>query len=154
MAGMKSYCFKSNCLLIACMALIIITHTTTALALPETEEQALPETGEQTLTLVHAAMCESIENLLPVYPAVVFSISKGEIICFTAFDPVPKKTHVFHKWYKRDRLISRSKLTMNPPKWSSFSSMQLRNVDKGAWRVDITDANDTILKTLRFSISD
>lgn len=152
MAGMKSYKLKLYCLLTLCMALLIVTHT--ALALPDAEEQALPETGEQTLTLVHAAMCESIENLMPVYPAVVFSISKGEIICFTAFDPVPKKTHVFHKWYKRDRLISRSKLTMNPPKWSSFSSMQLRNVDKGAWRVDITDANDTILKTLRFSISD
>ena len=152
MAGMKSYELKLYYLLTVCLALIIVTHT--ALALPETGEQALPEPGEQTLTLVHATMCESIENLMPNCPAVVFSISKGEIICFTNFDPVPKKTHVFHKWYKRDRLISRSKLTLNPPKWSSFSSMQLRNVDKGAWRVDITDANDTILKTLRFSISD
>lgn len=106
------------------------------------------------LTLVHATMCEAIENYLPVYPSVIFSISQGEIICFTAFDPVPEQTHVYHKWYKRDRLISRSRLTLNPPKWSSFSSMQLRNADKGPWRVDVVDSDDIILQTLRFSISD
>ena len=109
---------------------------------------------EETLTLAHGTMCESIENFHPVCPAVVFSISKEKIICFTAFDPVPEKTHIFHQWYKKDRLISRARLTLNPPKWSSFSSMQLRNADKGPWRVDITDSNNNILQTLRFSISD
>ena len=105
-------------------------------------------------TLVHAVMCEAIENYLPVYPAVVFSIAQGEIICFTSFDPVPEETRVFHKWYKKDRLISMSRLILKPPKWSSFSSMQLRNLDKGPWRVDVENATGTVLQTLRFSISD
>lgn len=127
-----------------CLTWLLFTHTGLGLG----------ETGEKEPTLVHAVMCEAIENYLPVYPAVVFSIAQGEIICFTSFDPVPEETQVFHKWYKKDRLISLSRLTLKPPKWSSFSSMQLRNLDKGPWRVDVENANGAVLQTLRFSISD
>ncbi|MFH1155980.1 MAG: DUF2914 domain-containing protein [Pseudomonadota bacterium] len=110
--------------------------------------------AEDKLTLVSSVMCESVSNFLPVYPAVVFTISQGEIFCYTAFDPVPEQIHIYHKWYKRDTLISSARLTLNPPKWSSVSSMQLRDGDKGAWRVEIVDANNILVKTLRFSISD
>jgi len=51
-------------------------------------------------------------------------------------------------------LIFINKLTLTPPKWSSFSSMQLRNVDKGPWRVEIRDSRDNLMHVLRFSISD
>lgn len=103
-------------------------------------------------TLVQAVMCESIENFQPANPAVVFSISQGEVFCFSNFDPVIKKTHIFHKWYKKDKLIFTMRLTLSPPKWSSFSRIQLRNADKGPWRVEILDDNDTRLQTLRFSM--
>ena len=112
------------------------------------------DTSKTSPTLVNAVMCESIKNYLPVHPAVVFSISLETIICFTRFDPVPKTTDIFHKWYKKDHMVSLTKLTLKPPKWSSFSSMQLRHLDRGPWRVDIENADGKVLKTLRFSISD
>ncbi len=139
MTCMKSHRITHLLLLALGMAVVLATHA---------------GAQEKTLALVHGTMCESIENFHPVDPAVVFSISKGEIICFTTFDPVLERTNVFHKWYKKDQLISRARLTLQPPKWSSFSSMQLRKADKGPWRVDITDMNDNIMQTLRFSISD
>jgi hypothetical protein len=105
-------------------------------------------------TLVQAVMCESIENFQPLNPAVVFSISQGEVFCFTNFDPVIKKTHIFHKWYKKDKLIFTMRLTLSPPKWSSFSRVQLRDADKGPWRVEISAADDSLLQTLRFSMVD
>ncbi|MEE4365102.1 MAG: DUF2914 domain-containing protein [Desulfotignum sp.] len=104
--------------------------------------------------LVEAVMCEAIEKFKPVNQAVVFSISLGRVFCFTEFDPVPQETTVYHRWYRQDRLISTAKLVLNPPKWSSFSSMQLREADKGPWRVEIVDSREKLMKTLRFSISD
>lgn len=104
--------------------------------------------------LVQAQMCEAIERFQPVNPAVVFSISLGRVYCFSAFDPVFEESIVYHRWYRQDRLISNTRLVLNPPKWSSFSSMQLRPADKGPWRVEIVDSRDKLLKTLRFSISD
>ena len=106
------------------------------------------------LALGKAVMCESIKEYAPVNTAVVFSIERGRISCFTEFDPVPQKTYIHHKWYRRDSLVTVKRLTINPPRWSSFTSVQLRDADRGPWRVEITDADDTLLRTLRFSITD
>ena len=105
-------------------------------------------------TLVKAVMCESIQKLTPANEAIVFSIDLGRVSCFTEFDPVPKQTVIYHKWHRKGRLIAVKQLTINPPRWASFSSIQLRETDKGPWLVDITDKNDKLLHTLRFSITD
>ena len=105
-------------------------------------------------TLVQAVMCESIENFQPLNPAVIFSISQGEVFCFSNFDPVMNQTHIFHRWYKKDNLIFTMRLTLSPPKWSSFSRVQLREADKGPWRVEISAADESLLQTLRFSMVD
>ena len=104
--------------------------------------------------LVRAVMCESIQKFTPVNQAVVFSIDLGRVSCFTEFDQVAKQTVIHHKWYHRGSLVSAKQLTLNPPRWSSFSSIQLRDADKGAWQVDVTDENDKLLYTVRFSITD
>ena len=105
-------------------------------------------------TLIQSVKCEAIKNFQPVNPAVVFSISHGEVFCFSKFDPVIEKTFIFHKWYKRDKLIFTMQLTLSPPKWSSFSRIQIRNADKGPWRVEIWNENNILLQTLRFSMTD
>lgn len=106
------------------------------------------------MVLDQAVMCSAIENFKPSDPAVVFSISQGEVFCYSNFDPVNEKTYIFHKWYKRDKLISTMRLTLSPPKWASFSSIKTRHADKGPWRVEIRDVDDRLLKTLRFSVAD
>lgn len=110
--------------------------------------------GPAKAELVRAVMCGAIENYRPVTSAVVFSISQGEVFCFSEFDPVHETTVIFHKWYKRDSLVFTMRLTLSPPKWSSFSRIQLRNEDKGPWRVEIQAEDGTLMETLRFSMAD
>ena len=104
------------------------------------------------MTLEQATMCEAIESYKPKVPAVVFSVSIGRVSCFTAFDPVPKKTEILHQWYFRDQLVTSKRLHLRPPKWATVSSIQPRQADIGPWRVDIIDAEGTVMHTLRFSI--
>jgi hypothetical protein len=118
------------------------------------DTESLTGNSPEPPVLVRAQMCETIEKFLPVNPAVVFSISLGRVYCFTAFDPVYEETVIYHRWFRQDRLISNARLVLNPPKWASFSSMQLRSADKGPWRVEIVDSRENLIKTLRFSISD
>lgn len=106
------------------------------------------------MVLTDAMMCEGIESFKPVSPAVVFSISLGEVFCYSSFDPVYETVYIYHKWYKRDKLIFTMRLTLSPPKWASFSRIQIRDADKGPWRVQIEDDNARVLKTLRFSMAD
>ncbi|MBW1859480.1 MAG: DUF2914 domain-containing protein [Deltaproteobacteria bacterium] len=99
-------------------------------------------------------MCEKIDGLTPENQAIVFSIALGRISCFTSFDPVPEDTYVYHNWFFRDKLSTRIKLSLQPPRWSTFSSVQLREADQGPWRVEIADREGRLLRLLRFSITD
>lgn len=120
------------------------------------QQPAVPAVSEHPdrLQLTDAVICEGVEEHIPINPAVVFSLNIGKVACYTFFDPVPISTHIFHNWYYRDRLSRRAKLSIRSPRWATISSIQLREADKGPWRVEITDAAGRVLKILRFSISD
>lgn len=106
------------------------------------------------LTLVQADICEGIKDSGPKNRAIVFSKRIGRVHCFTTFDPVPKKTVIYHKWYFRDKLRAKAKLSLKTPRWSTFSRIVLRNGENGPWRVEITDEDENIFGILRFSVTD
>ncbi|MFO7972450.1 MAG: DUF2914 domain-containing protein [Desulfobacterales bacterium] len=101
-----------------------------------------------------AVICEEIKDFAPKNQAVVFSIKIGKVSCFTSFDPVPVETVIYHKWFHKDKPSTIKRLTLQPPRWATYSSIQLRETDKGPWRVEITDQKENILHTLRFTITD
>ncbi len=107
-----------------------------------------------TMKLVEAVVCENIKDFAPENPAVVFPVSIGRVSCFTAFESVAENTFIFHRWYHRDKLITTFRLEIKPPKWATRSSIQLRETDKGPWRVEILDSSEKIIGLLRFSITD
>lgn len=104
--------------------------------------------------LTDAVICEGIKGSDPYNEAAVFSISAEKVFCFTAFEPVPEKTSAYHSWFHRDTLNTKIKLTLNPPRWATFSNIQLRESDKGPWRVEIADTEGRVFRILRFSVTD
>ena len=112
------------------------------------------DTTETNIVLVQAVMCEDIQGQTPQNETTVFSIERRKAICFTAFDPVPSQTVIYHRWFHRDRSITRIKLTLKPPRWSTYSSIQLRAEDLGPWRVEVTDSRGRVFQVLRFSITE
>lgn len=110
--------------------------------------------ADKKLHLEKALMCEGVRDLEPVNHAVVFSISIGRVSCFSSFDRVPRQTFIYHRWYHQDELSTKKKLFLKPPSWSTYSSIQLREADKGPWRVEVTDEKGTLFATLRFSVTD
>ena len=110
--------------------------------------------GSAKLSLVQSLICEDMKDGIPSNPAVAFSISTGKVYCYTLFDQIPEDTVVFHHWFFRDKPSARIRLTLKSPRWSTYSSIQLREADKGPWRVEISDAGGRVLKTLRFSVTD
>lgn len=118
------------------------------------EGEGAPPEKTPRLTLVNAVMCKGLKELEPVNETIIFSVALGSVICFSAFDPVPEKTVLYHNWFKRDQPEKKIKLTLKPPKWSSFSNIHIRNMDVGPWRVEITDPEGEIFRTLRFSVTE
>ena len=109
--------------------------------------------GEK-LTLVRAVVCEEMKDGRPLNQAIVFPVGVGKVVCYTDFDPVPKKTVVYHNWYRKDELNTKIRLVLQPPRWATYSTIQLREIDKGPWRIEITDQEEQVLGILRFSITD
>jgi len=128
---------------------IFLSHS-----LPQTNKNLSPSSASENLTFAHSAMGEGIRGLSPKNTAIIFSIEIGKVSCFTSFDPVPKEMNIYQKWYHKDTLSTKKRLLLKPPRWSTYSTIQLREADKGPWRVEITDNKGTILKVLRFSIVD
>jgi hypothetical protein len=104
--------------------------------------------------LGESTVCENVQNGIPEQAAVAFSVSLKRIYCYTSFNSVPEKSFAYHNWYLRDNQKASVKLTVRPPRWSTYSSIQLRDSDKGPWRIEITDEEGNILKSLRFSVID
>lgn len=123
-------------------------------AVPQETPLAPPGPSGEKPTLVQAAMCANLKEGSPCNPGAVFPVSQGKVLCFSSFDPVPRRTFILHSWFHRDVLITRQKLTLNPPRWATYSTIQLREADKGPWRVEIADHDARLLEVLRFSITD
>jgi hypothetical protein len=112
-----------------------------------------PAPASGTLTLVQATMCEEVVDQGPRYPAIIFSIQRQHVYCFSSFDSIVQKTYIHHSWYRGEKLITKIKLLLHPPRWATISRIQLREADRGPWRVEITDQDDNVLKILRFSVT-
>ncbi len=114
-----------------------------------------PTAADQTAPILsQAVLCESIQNFKPVNPSAIYPVSQGTIMCFTAFEVVPREIEIYHIWIKRDERVYRKRLILKPPRWASVSSIKLREADKGPWRVEIRDADGQLYAILRFSITE
>lgn len=112
------------------------------------------KTSGKQIVLAKAVMCEDLKELVPQNPTTVFSIERRKAVCFTLFDPVPQKAVIYHQWFHRDQSSAKIRLTIKPPRWSTYSSIQFRAEDTGPWRVDIMDDQGHIFRVLRFSITE
>jgi hypothetical protein len=146
-----SHTRRSTVFLIAAILLILFQG---AWAQEDDTARPSPPEGLASLTLVRALMCEGMREFEPGNETIIFSATLGQAVCFTAFDPVPEKTEIYHNWFRRDQPDAKFKLTLKPPEWASFSKIRLRNSDTGPWRVEITDANGKIFQILRFSVTE
>jgi hypothetical protein len=140
---------------------LLLTHMvlmTFSQSFAQDQEEVTPIVPPQELTLVRAVICEIIRGIEPLNEAVVFSIKRGEVYCFLDFDPVPEETRVRVSWFFKDERRRRVELPLKPAvpysRLATYDPIQLRDADKGPWRVEVKDVEGNILKTLRFSIAD
>ena len=111
-------------------------------------------TDERQINLQRAVICENVHDLKPINPAIAFSLTIGKVVCYTEFSNITQETFILHKWYRQDALVTEKKLLLKPPRWSTYSSIQLRESDKGPWRVDVVNADGKTLQILRFSVTE
>jgi hypothetical protein len=147
---MKTYNSDSDKLLLRIIGITVILLIVIA---PITYSFA-QNAPKKRLKIEQAMICEAVREFQPINPGITFSIANGSIACFTRFDAVPVETFIGHRWYRKDELVTEQKLILKPPQWSTYSRIQLREFDKGPWRVEIVDSDNQVISILRFSVTE
>jgi hypothetical protein len=107
---------------------------------------------EEGIKVAEAAICTSVENLTPQGSGDSFPADVGKLYCFTKITGAKEETKVKHCWYHGDNLLAEVELAVKSASWRTKSSKNIEATRKGAWKVEIKDADDNLLKTLNFTI--
>ena len=99
-------------------------------------------------------VCSGIESGRPLGRSVIFSAAQGTLYCYSDFTRVAAVEHITHRWFFLDREVAHFNLTLQPPRWSAYSSLKVTPDKKGPWRVEVLDQDGVVYGTARFSIVD
>ena len=118
----------------------------TLMVLPPALTQAEP------ITIEDGAITTAIKNLIPQKTAQSFPANVGMLYCFTKVVGSKTETSITHTWYYQDKKMSEVVLPVKSLYWRTWSEKKIIPEQKGAWRVDVTSSDGTLLKTITFTI--
>ncbi|MBI3597225.1 MAG: DUF2914 domain-containing protein [Nitrospirae bacterium] len=104
------------------------------------------------ITVEEAVIAPRVENLTPINPDVSFDSSVGKLYCFTRIKSGRPPTVIKHLWFQGDRMVMEVTLSVKSASWRTYSTKTILPSAAGAWKVDVTSEDGTVLKTLNFTI--
>jgi len=105
------------------------------------------------LNVATAVICKNVADRQPVAPGTSFSASVGRLYCYSKIADIQDSTKIVHVWYFGDRERARTKLSVNPPSWRTYSSKIIQAQEIGKWHVKILDASGNMLQDVEFEIT-
>ena len=104
------------------------------------------------LKVEDAAICKAVVNRAPQDSGASFPAEVGKLYCFTRIVGGAEGTVVKHAWYREDKEMVVVELKVGGSNWRTWSSKNIDPSWKGAWKVDVQDAEGKVLTTLNFTI--
>ncbi len=109
--------------------------------------------GSSDLTIEVGVICKQIEERAPVDADTTFVVSVEKLYCFTKITGAEEATTISHVWYWGETERARIELPVRSISWRTYTAKRIQEHEVGNWRVDVLDAEGTVLKTIRFSIT-
>jgi hypothetical protein len=119
---------------------------------PAIRAQAPSQPGSNSLSVQEMLVVTDIEKLKPIGVAESFPATVGKLFCFTKITGARTGTLVRHLWFYGDRLMSMVSLPVKQTSWRTYSLQSIQPRWTGAWRVDVTAEDGTLLKSVSFTI--
>lgn len=104
------------------------------------------------LQVDQAVITTAVIDREPVDSVEVYPIQDSLLYCFSRVLGADEPTAVTHVWYRGDQMISRVELPVGSPDWRTWSAKRLLEDWQGDWRVDILDAKERLLHSVRFQL--
>ena len=106
------------------------------------------------LIVIRSSMCKKVKNNLPVYTSKVFDINDEKVICYSLVNNNTEKSKVvYHIWYMDGELKAKVRIIVRPgDEIPAISNRKVNDLDRGGWKIVITDINKMILDTVIFEV--
>lgn len=119
------------------------------------EKAAAPDTAAAVLQVAESSIATSIVDRVPQGVATTFDNEVGKLTCYSKIinGGSDGSDHVRHVWYYGDDVMADIKLKLGASSWRTHSNKTIMKQWKGDWHVDIVAPDDTVLKTLNFTVN-
>ena len=106
------------------------------------------------IVVLESKMCEKVKNNQPINTGSQFSLDIGKVFCHSLLDNNSgKHRDIYHVWYLNGDLKAKVRIRVrNGKEIPAISHREFGNLDKGRWRIEITDGDKKILDTIIFEL--
>lgn len=112
----------------------------------------LPALPAAAVEVEQITITTAVVNREPVDSVVVYPLQDSTLYCFSRIIAADQPTMVSHVWYRNDQVVSRVELPVKSSAWRTWSAKRLIDGWEGAWRVDVLDADEQLLKSVEFQV--
>ncbi len=111
---------------------------------------ALPAIAEMHVS--RAVLCSGVEDLEPVDEIENVTVDLGRIYLFAEIKEAGEETPIKHVWFYNEEPVLEVPMTVNGPRWRTYSYKTLYENMTGEWHVDVVDENGNVLQSVPFTI--
>ena len=106
------------------------------------------------MVVLRSLACKKVKNNQPLYPGKRFPTDVGRVYCHSLLDNNSgKHNDIYHIWYMNGNLKAKVRIRVREGnEIPAFSDREIKNEDKGTWKVEITDSDKKILDTVIFEV--
>ncbi len=102
---------------------------------------------------VEAVVATDVVDREPVGADSAFAADVGRVWCWTRVTGAPEMgTTLHHVWIRDGEELADVELTIGGSSWRTWSNKAIPPEWAGAWRVEIRDAEGTVLETVSFTV--
>ena len=135
--------------LMKAIAITVVAVTLPILALAQ-EKMAQP--AGDSLRVVRGVVTTAVVNREPSGDGSVFPPSTGALYYFTEVDGISTPTQITHIWYYQDQKMAEIPLSLEGPRWRTWSSKRILENWVGSWKVEAVDQSGNVLSFQTFSV--
>ena len=131
------------------IAITVVAVTLPILALAQ-EKMAQP--AGDSLRVVRGVVTTAVVNREPSGDGSVFPPSTGAVYYFTEIDGATGPTQITHIWYYQDQKMAEIPLSLEGPRWRTWSSKRILENWVGSWKVEAVDQSGNVLSFQTFNV--
>ena len=135
--------------LMKAIAITVVAVTLPILALAQ-EKMAQP--AGDSLRVVRGVVTTAVVNREPSGDGSVFPPSTGALYYFTEVDGISTPTQITHIWYYQDQKMAEIPLSLEGPRWRTWSSKRILENWVGSWKVEAVDQSGNVLSFETFNV--